>query len=88
MEQPTKAALRTGARALLATLPVEARVLASSEICRRILALPEWINARAVGLFSAQSTEPDLSSLLSASNKTFCFPRVSGDALNSPMRFR
>jgi len=81
MEQPTKMSLRAGARTILTGLSEEARAAASAEIRRRIVALPEWLNAGTVALFAAQNTEPDLISLVDAGGKRFCFPRVSGDAL-------
>jgi 5-formyltetrahydrofolate cyclo-ligase len=81
MEHLTKAALRTQARQALAALSPEARAAASAQICRRIEALPEWTLARSVAFYAAQPSEPDLASLLAAADKTPCFPRVSGDAL-------
>jgi 5-formyltetrahydrofolate cyclo-ligase len=62
-------------------LGVEARIAASAEIRRRVIALPEWAAARTVGLYAAQGTEPNLNGLLDAPGKTFCFPRVSGEGL-------
>jgi 5-formyltetrahydrofolate cyclo-ligase len=81
MEPPTKAALRTHARRVLADLSDEVRTAASAQICRRIEALSEWTPARTVGFYAAQPSEPDLAALLAAPGKIPCFPRVSGDLL-------
>lgn len=81
MKKPDKASLRAKARRTLAALSTEARAAASAEICRRIETLPEWAAARTVGLYAAQTSEPDLAALLDVAGKVFCFPRVSGDAL-------
>jgi len=81
MDVPDKATLRAQVRKTLAALSNEIRSAASAEISRRIVATPEWTSARTVGLYAAQSTEPDLSRLLNTAGKTFCFPRVSGEAL-------
>jgi 5-formyltetrahydrofolate cyclo-ligase len=81
MEHQTKASLRNRARKILATIGPEVRAAASAEICRQIKALPEWAQARTVALYAAQACEPDLLPLLATEVKTFCFPRVSGEAL-------
>lgn len=81
MERPTKASLRAEARKALAALSPNERAAASAEICRRIGALPEWAAAQTVALYAAQPSEPDLAALLGAPGKAFCFPEVSGDAL-------
>jgi len=59
----------------------DVRAAASTEICQRIEALPEWADARTVAIYAAQISEPDLAALLDAPDKTFCFPRVSDDTL-------
>jgi 5-formyltetrahydrofolate cyclo-ligase len=81
MDLPSKASQRTQARRLVAGLSHEARVAASVEICRRIEEMPEWSAAHTIGIYAAQSSEPDLSGLLADSGKRFCFPRVSGDEM-------
>lgn len=81
MKHPAKASLRKEARKRLSALSAETRSAASAEICRRIAALPEWAAARAVALYAAQPSEPDLAPLLDAPGKTTSFPRVSGDIL-------
>ena len=80
MEQVTKASIRTLARKALAALSPGMRAAAAAEICRRIEGLPEWRAARSVALYSAQASEPDLARL-SGPDKTFCFPRVSGNSM-------
>jgi 5-formyltetrahydrofolate cyclo-ligase len=81
MEHLTKASLRTQARKILAGISTDNRASASVAICRRIEALPEWATARTVALYAAQPSEPDLASLLDATGKAFCLPRVSGGAM-------
>ena len=81
MEHPTKASLRIHARKAVAALPAAARAAASAEICRRIVALPEWAGARTVALYAAQASEPDLAALLEAPGISFCFPKICGDGL-------
>lgn len=81
MEKAAKKSMRAEARKLLLGLPAGQRATASAEICRRIGELPEWSAARTVGLYAAQSTEPNLATMLEATGKKFCFPRVCGELL-------
>jgi len=78
MDLPTKASFRLKARELLAAMSTKARADASARICARIQSLEQWTEALTVGLYAAQSFEPNLAALLKVPGKTFCFPRVSG----------
>jgi len=78
MEQLTKASCRLKARELLAAMSPKARADASARICARIQTLESWTDALTVGLYAAQSFEPNLAALLAVPGKKFCFPRVSG----------
>jgi 5-formyltetrahydrofolate cyclo-ligase len=81
MNPESKASVRVEMRRALSALTTEARTTASAEICRQIAAMPEWASGHIIGVFAAQPSEPELSALLDTPGKTFCFPRVSGDAL-------
>jgi 5-formyltetrahydrofolate cyclo-ligase len=82
MEVSTKVSLRAEARRILSAIPADTRIAASTEICRRIAALPQWASARTVALYAAQPSEPDLAPLLRAPGKKTCFPRTAGSILD------
>ena len=70
-------------RALL-QYSAEERAVKSGAICDALIALSAWKEARLVGLFAPQSTEPDVELLWAAGEaKSFCYPRVGeSDALD------
>lgn len=71
-----KADVRKKMRAL-PLLAAEERTQRSKEICDAIVADEAWREARKVGLFAPQATEPDIELLWEeASTRTFCYPRV------------
>jgi 5-formyltetrahydrofolate cyclo-ligase len=76
MEHPTKALLRMEARLSLSAITEDERAAASTRIRRAIAGLAEWQTAHTVGMYAAQTLEPDLMALLGVTGKTFCFPRV------------
>jgi 5-formyltetrahydrofolate cyclo-ligase len=78
MDLPSKATFRLKARELLAAMSPKERAAASARICARIQSLEQWTESLTVGLYAAQSFEPNLAALLEVPGKTFCFPRVSG----------
>lgn len=66
---------------LLAMDP-QSRREASERICRSIRDTPAWANATRVCAFLPMPSEPQIQSLWGpAATRSFCFPRVCGDAL-------
>ncbi len=79
--------LRRRLRAMRASLDPQERATRSRSICARIVALPEWTEARVVALYSALPGEVDLSDLvLNAVGKTLLWPVVVGRG--DPLEFR
>ena len=77
-----KADVRKKMRALL-QLPAEERAQRSRQICDAIIGDEAWQQARIVGLFAPQATEPDVELLWDqAGAKTFCYPRVRDHELD------
>ncbi|MEA3187604.1 MAG: 5-formyltetrahydrofolate cyclo-ligase [Chthoniobacter sp.] len=78
-----KSEFRKLARARLQTFSPEELALKSARICEELLRLPQWRAARAVCLFAALATEPDLAPLWKeAAGKTLVYPRVNGVELD------
>jgi len=79
MRRLVKKELRTRMKSVRRAMPAEARKLRSDAIAHKILALPEWKNARTVSLYIAMRDEIDVTLLIDdavASKKTIALPRV------------
>lgn len=84
-----KAVLRQRYRGLRASHPAAARAARSAAICRAVMALDAWRDARVVALFSSLDEEVDLRPLVDdarARGLTVCLPCVT-DA-DGPLTFR
>lgn len=80
----TKQALRKQMRAVRSALPESARDSRSSEIAKRVLTLPELVNARTVLAFASIRNEVrtrDIMNAAWADGKRVALPRVVGDVL-------
>ena len=72
--------VRRAVRARIGRMAAAARVSASRAACERLIALPEWEQARTVLLFHAMADEVDLSAAIDAAltcGKQLFLPRVS-----------
>lgn len=71
-------------RTRLSALSASDRAERSQQIVRRLIALPQWNEARRILLFSPLASEPDLDLLWSTGNlerKQCAYPRINGDQL-------
>ena len=81
--EKNKTELRALVRERLRALSPADIAAKSARICETIRASCEWQTARTVGLFAAQSGEPDLAALWQdVDGKILCFPRVRGAELD------
>lgn len=77
----TKQELRKHVRELKAQCSPEERARLSEEICRKLMATPQWQDARTVLLYHALPDEVNTLSILRARGKTMLLPVVVGDDL-------
>ena len=80
-----KQALRKQFRAVRRALPESARDARSSEISKRVLTLPELVNARTMLAFASIRNEVRTREIMNAAwadGKRVALPRVVGDALS------
>jgi 5-formyltetrahydrofolate cyclo-ligase len=77
-----KAVLRKRYRGLRASHPASARLARSEAICRAVMALPGWLNARTIAVFYSMDEEVDLSLLVADARARGCtvvLPAVTDD---------
>lgn len=77
----TKQELRKRVRELKALCSLEERARLSEEICRKVMATPQWQEAQTVLLYHALPDEVNTLSILRARGKTLLLPVVIGDDL-------
>jgi len=80
-----KEELRESLRGRLRALPEEEIAWKSYLICDAIQRMPEWQEAKIVGLFASLPTEPVMEFLwddIRKSEKKVCYPKVNGETLS------